>query len=228
MNYKIRKGIPALLLVANFIIVVLSFRSSPFSNILNGHDSSMFMYFGKGMNEGMIPYVDMFDHKGIILFFFQQLGVKLGFGNYSFGVWLIESIFYLVSILFIYKTSMLLTNKKGISSLSILLTTGLILITFDGGNYSEEFALTFISIAFFYITKCVINSEYNQFHLLIIGLTGGLTFFIRSNMIALWIVFCLYFVISDLMHRNFYDLAKKTLYIFIGALLSVYLFWHIL
>lgn len=217
MNYRIRKIIPAILLLTNFIIVILSFRSSPFSKILNGHDSSMFMYFGKGMSEGLIPYVDMFDHKGIILFFIQQLGVTLGFGNYSFGVWIIELLFYLVSVLFIYKTSMLLTNKRIVSCLSILLTTGLILVTFDGGNYSEEFALTFISIAFFYFTECIVSSEYNKFHMINIGITGGLTFFIRSNMIALWIVFCLYFVLTDLIHRKFSALAKKTMYIFVGG-----------
>lgn len=217
----------SILIGINYIIIIFSFRSNPLSNILNGHDSSMFMYFGKGMNHGLIPYNDMFDHKGIVLFWIQQFANFIGQGNDSLGIWIVELIFYALTLLFLFKTAYLLSKNPIISSLSILLLTGPELVAFDSGNYSEEFALTFISLALYLFTKLILRNQTNLIDLLLIGITGGLTFFIRSNMIALWIVFCLYLLIKGLIDKNYNNLVKQIIYIFLGGLvvcLSVLLY----
>ena len=63
---KLQTYIPFILLSINYLTIILSFRSSPFSHLLNDHDSSMFLYFGKAMNAGLTPYINMLDHKGIL------------------------------------------------------------------------------------------------------------------------------------------------------------------
>jgi len=176
------------------------------------------MYFGKAMNNGMTPYIDMFDHKGIVLFWIQQLGNFIGFGNFSTGIWIVEIIFYLVTLTFLFKTCLLITKNVLTSSLTILLLTGSMIISLSGGNYSEEFALTFISIACFYFTRIILNNYQTKSSLIIIGITGGLTFFIRSNMVALWLVFCMYFIIESIINRSFKLFAERFIYIFIGGL----------
>lgn len=189
MKPKLKVAIPIIFLAVNFLFVILSFKSSPFSNVLNEHDSTMFMYFGKAMNNGMTPYVDMFDHKGIVLFWIQQIGVSIGFGNFSTGIWIIEILFYLVTLVFLYKTCMAITENKIASSFSIMLLTGAMVIPFSGGNYSEEFALSFIAVAGYLFTKILVHEKQSKVSLVLIGITGALTFFIRSNMVALWLVF---------------------------------------
>ena len=53
----------------------------------------MFLYFGKGISEGLIPYKDMFDHKGIVLFFIQYIANIVGLGNIFLGIFLVEAVF---------------------------------------------------------------------------------------------------------------------------------------
>lgn len=206
-------------ILLNIIFTISSFKSSPFSKMLNEHDSSMFIYFGKGMKEGLIPYKDMFDHKGIVLFWIQQLGVKLNFGYYFTGIWVMEVIFYVISILFLYKTLNFLSDRKIINSLIILLITPLTITAISYGNYSEEYAFTFISIALFYFVKNFFQRDNSKVTLFIIGVTGALTFFIRPNMIALWVVFCCYLLILRIKNKEYQQLLKQTTFIFLGGLL---------
>lgn len=215
---KLQTYIPFILLSINYLTIILSFRSSPFSHLLNDHDSSMFLYFGKAMNAGLTPYINMFDHKGIVLFWIQQLGTLIGGENYSLGIWIVECIFYLLTLHYLYRTCMLITKNKYTSSLAILLTTGPSLITFSGGNLSEEYALTFISIALYYFTNIILLNNNKSYYLIIIGIMGGLTFFIRPNMIALWVVFCLYFLLNYLINKKYKLLFKTVSSIFIGGI----------
>lgn len=144
---KILKRImPYSLLMVVFIIVIFSFRSNPFSNFLNGHDSSMFLYFGKGMTKGLVPYKDMLDHKGPLLFIIQYFGNLLGNGNDTLGIWLIECSFLLITLIFLYKSCLLYTEDSFVSITSVSFLLPLFILCYDGGNYSEEFALLFMAV----------------------------------------------------------------------------------
>jgi hypothetical protein len=203
----------------HYLIVILSFKSAPFSKLINAHDSSMFMYFGKGMSEGIVPYKEMFDHKGIVLFWIQQLGTIIGLGNYSTGVWIVELIFYFVTIFFIFKSCYILTKNYLATGIAILLLTGPAVVTIQNGNYSEEFALTFISIALYLFIKEYKHDFFSKYRLFFIGITGALTFFIRPNMVALWVVFCLYFLFKGIKNKDHNRLFSQILWIFLGGFL---------
>lgn len=220
-KYKINRFInfiPVSLVILNFITVIFSFRTNPFSHLLNGHDSSMFIYFGRGISDGLIPYNDMFDHKGIFLFIFQYVGILLGFGNHSLGIWILECVFYALSLIFFYKLLMYFTKDRLVSSITIVLFTGIILSSFDFGNYSEEFALPFITIALYLFVRIWLENPTNAWYLFFTGICGGITFFIRPNMIALWIVFCLLLGIKSLLKKDYLVLHKQILYVFIGGM----------
>lgn len=201
--------------ITNYFVVVLSFKSAPYSKLLNSHDSSMFMYFGKGMSKGLVPYNDMFDHKGIALFWIQEIGAFVGGGNVSTGVWILELLFYLITLIFIFKSAYLLTKNYLVAGFSILLNTGLTLCTMTNGNFSEEFALAFISISIYLLIRQ--TQIVNKINLFFIGLFGAIVFFMRANMIALWVVFCIYFMITGLLKRQYKILLKQIFWIFLGG-----------
>lgn len=200
----------------NYLIVILSFKSAPFSHLLNSHDSSMFMYFGSGMKSGLVPYNDMFDHKGIILFLIQELGAFLGGNNVSTGIWILELIFYSITLVFIFKIAYSLTGNTTATGFSIFIYTGLILSTLTNGNFSEEFALLFIVVALDLFIKEMYATSH--FRLFFIGATGGLVFFMRANLVSLWLVFCLYFLFQDLLEKSYQRLANRIGWIFLGGL----------
>ena len=53
------------------------FRLFPGNNRPPAEDSSVFLYIGKRMLEGKLPYRDLFDHKGPILYLIEVLGLRL-------------------------------------------------------------------------------------------------------------------------------------------------------
>lgn len=211
------KCVPSFFLVLFILLVSFSMRANPLSNVPHGHDSSMFLYFGKGISEGLVPYSDMFDHKGPILFLIEYLAVVVGQGNYSLGIWIVEILFLIGVAFYLYKTAILYTSDRVISALSLLLCSGLFILCYEGGNLSEEFALFFISGSLYKFSKIFLLDKDSKLDYILIGIFGGITFFIRANMISLWGVFCLYFLIHDCYKKHFGLLFRRIIFIFTGG-----------
>lgn len=209
-------------LMINYMITVISFRTCPWSRLVDIHDSSMFMYFGWGMNHGMTPYLNMFDHKGIVLFWIQQLGNFVGGGSYFRGVWIIECLSYAIFVWFMYRTLHMVTESRLASSLPFLILTPLTVAVFQGGNLSEEYALPFLAIAiwcFLKIDRALTRDRWR--YLLGIGITGAAVFFTRPNMIALWVIGCGYLLIRGLIQKDYQRLVKQIAGIFLGGIFVV-------
>ena len=64
------------------------------------NDPSTFVIMGKEMVAGKIPYLEIFDHKGLYIFYITALWAFLG----KFGIFLIMSIFITVSLAFLIFT----------------------------------------------------------------------------------------------------------------------------
>lgn len=210
---------PLIFLLVNYILVVISLRTFPLSHLLDGHDSSMFMYFGRAMNHGMVPYVDMFDHKGIVLFLIQQFGNLIGFGSFRSGVWVTEALFYAVFLILMSRSVYLITKQLLSATLPFLFFTPLTMAIFQGGNLSEEFVLPFIAGALLAFITIEQQQHATWWPLVMIGVLGALTFFTRPNMIALWVVGCLYLLAKGLITRQLKVLEKQILGIFLGGAL---------
>ena len=65
------------------------FRLFPGNNRPPAEDSSVFLYIGKRMLEGKLPYRDLFDHKGPILYLIEVSGLRLS-PHSTNGVWVLE------------------------------------------------------------------------------------------------------------------------------------------
>lgn len=218
---KIEKTIPYLLLILMFLIIIFSFRASPFSKVLSEHDSSMFLYFGRGISDGMIPYKDMLDHKGPVLFMIQYLAFLVGLGNIHLGIWIVECFFLAGTIIFLYKNNYIYTEDKKISALSLLFLTPFFVLCYEGGNLSEEYALFFISFSLYIFSKSISKNNVSNINYISVGFFGALTFFIRMNMISVWVVYCLFLVYINVKDGCFGELSRQFKYIFLGGIVSV-------
>lgn len=211
-----------------FAIVLLTFQSNPFSKIMPYHDSSMFMYFGKGIQQGFIPYVNMLDHKGPILFFINFIASIISPIFFHHGLFVIETCFLLVSFCYLYKISKIIVNNDYVFICSLFFICPLIITTFGYGNYSEEYAFTFIIITLYLVTKLFyLNEQLTKTNYFMIGFLGALTFFIRPNMIMLWVTLCVALVLVGLYSKEFKKLFEQAIYIFFGgisvtAIISIY------
>lgn len=185
-----RAGIAAFLSITFGLLFLTS--NSPLYRTYGG-DSAIFVTLGRALLSGKVPYVDIFDHKGPMIFFinaFPQL-----FSRTVTAVWVQEVVLLFFSLLLIAR----MTGRMGLrfalpAQLVYLAFFGLLI---DGGNYTEEYCNFFTLLG---LSTCVDytfakRDSASWVHGLVLGLSFSLCFMTRVNnalgVSALTVVFAL-------------------------------------
>lgn len=154
------------LLLALAGMFVFSCSTSPLYPDYFGYDSAIFSLLGKGLTQGKELYVDLFDHKGPIIFFINALGHILGGRN---GIFFIQCVSVTVTVSFLFFTGKLLHSEKKYSSYVELIFLfvsffAVFFYTFQKGNLTEEYSLPFISGCCYMFVKYVTGIKEKQEH----------------------------------------------------------------
>ncbi len=202
-----------------FVVVVflslVGLNSSPLNKGITQNDSAVFQIMGKGMIEGQVIYKDLFDHKGPIMYLINAIAYLI---SPQIGLFIVEILFIYIGAVFIFKTSKMFINKE-ISLIMSLLYLMLIFVTISGGNFTEEYAMTFTSMALYCIIKIIYMNEYeNKILWGVIGATFALNFFIKPTYIAVWMVFGVIQFIYSIKEKKIKELLKYVFYMIIGIL----------
>lgn len=170
----------AFLLISAGFLILFSFSTSPLY-LNEGMDSAVFKTMGQAILQGKIPYADIFDHKGPLLYFINALGQKMIPGRV--GILLLQTLSLGVSLFFLYKTARLMTSRIG-----SFIAVGAVLILFIGlitdGNLSEEWMLPFLSLSFFLSVRHLIvgfDSRLPGRDAFFLGFCFGAIFLLRPN-----------------------------------------------
>ncbi|HEU6890014.1 TPA: hypothetical protein VV497_002107, partial [Streptococcus pneumoniae] len=120
-------------------------------------DASIFEYFGYAMSHGQRMYLDLFDHKGPVIFLINYLG-------YSIGASLGIKILYLVSLIVFfyigYYISRLFTGIR--NSCVVLVITFIIFESFfEGGWGLEGYILPFLTYSLYIFLKYFLEDKIN-------------------------------------------------------------------
>ena len=110
-------------------------------------DSAAFIYIGKQMITGKMPYLDCFDHKGPLLYLIQLAGLAIGKGSTN-GLWAVEVLNMAFTLLLMTKFCFLASKRR--SSVWLALLIAFVVCgwrIYEGGNFTEEYALPWISLA---------------------------------------------------------------------------------
>ena len=78
-------------LLVSFIILMFTSKNSflyPFNDWV---DANAFFTMGKSMFQGVVPYKDLFEQKGLILYFIYGIGSLISFKSFI-GVFILEVI----------------------------------------------------------------------------------------------------------------------------------------
>lgn len=136
-------------ILAGFIIILLfSVSVSPILGEM-GEDSPLFMLLGKLILHGERLYVDVFDHKGPIIFWINAVGMLL---PDTWGIFLIESFFLGLTLAFTYKISALfIVNRLRI--VPIICYIFFFVFTMRDGNSINEYANLPLTAALYYQMK---------------------------------------------------------------------------
>ncbi len=180
---------------------------------LPDYDSSVFKSIGYFMNHGLMPYKDLFDHKGPIIYLINYFGQFI-----SNGIWLFEIAFMFITILFLYKSARIYCNKI-YSLIATIVVSSVIPFYFSGGNLTEEYALPFITVSLFIFLDYFKNEKINIIRLIICGMCFGCVFLLRVNMISLWFVFSLSVLVKCIKEKKYNDILKFIIWFLLGALI---------
>lgn len=197
------------------LITSLVLASNPFSEVLPGNDSSMFMYFGYAMDKGKIMYTEIFDHKGPIIFILNYFGQLLSTTSFS-GIYIFEFLSFLFFFIFTYWLSRLWLDDF---TAFIPLVVEAIALSFflAGGNLTEEYALPFIAYGLYVMAKFYKNEKkIISYEIILVAMSFSIVFLLRANMISLWIIACLMIFLEFILAKRYKELLKVITLFIIG------------
>lgn len=176
-------------------------------------DSSVFRNVAEVILNGGMPYKNIFDHKGPLLYIFNVFGQLI---NYKNGIWIIELISIFVALLYTFKSFNLFCKTKN-SYLGTILISTILVQYLNGGNLTEEYAFPFIAISLFIFLDYLKNKNISKIRVIISGASFAAVCLIRINMIPVWIVFSIGILSNLIKEKNY----KTILNFFISFVIGI-------
>ena len=220
------KTIGMLLVTLGAMLLCCAYTSPLYPNY-NNSDSPIFILIGKGIVEGKLCYVDLFDHKGPVMFFLEALGWAI---DGRTGIWILECAAMIASEFAIIGICRELKAKP---LLPIVSSAMVLFYTFCHGNLTEDYALPLIYGSLYFAVKYFSSGHekhpvrYAYFY----GICIGLIAFVRINN-ALIIFSLILGIMIDLIRKRqiknlFANLAAGVLGIVtIAVPVCVYFYLH--
>lgn len=222
---KIRFLLNTISLIGLLILNYILFYPAVNKSITPGRDSGVFLYIAQQIREGQIPYLQLWDHKPPLIYYIDILGLSLGKGQ-IWGVNIVELLFISLSIIFAF---ILLRKVFGLipSILSIIILQLMYYRVLEGGNLTEEYGVLFqfLIILLFYLTV----KTKKLFLYFIIGVFGGLLFFLKQNLIGGFITVVIFLLYYRLFKNNCLYFLKKINLLIGGCLLvavSMFIYFY--
>lgn len=203
-----------------FLIMFFCTRSSPLY-VFNGWvDANAYFTMGKGLVNGLVPYRDLFDHKGPLLFLIYAVGYLIDHDGF-FGIYLIQSLFMFVILTFVYKTILLFTSQKTPAFLLTLLSGAFFLQAscyVDGGGSPDEFTLVFESISLYFFCKYFLSGEkaHRPWVMFLHGAMAACVLLLKFNLVLFWVGFGGVIFIKLLMQKQFKNFFQNLLFLIFG------------
>ncbi len=215
-----------LCLLIAFLFITIASQNSFLYPLNDWVDGNCFFTIGRGMLHGMVPYRDLFDQKGPLLYFIYMLGALFTEKN-MLGVYFLEVISFSIFLYFAYRTCRLFLEEKMSGFLLPILSMMIVTLpAFTHGGSAEEFCLPFLMGSLYSLLKFWKGKEEIPSYrmLLLNGLSAGCVFFIKYTMLGFWfaLMMCFFFLMIG---KREYKRAILSCLVFLGGMLLTLLPW---
>lgn len=222
---KNKKIIIFCLIISLFILLIAS-KSSPLYPFNDWCDTNAFFTMGKGLFNGKVPFKDLFEQKGPLLYLIYGIGYLISNTTF-FGVFILEVISSTIFLYISHKIINLYLEEK--YSYLILPLFALFLYTapsFTHGSSCEEFCLPFIMYSLYELLKYTKTKQITNKKIYIVGIMAGLIFTTKYTALGINFAFMLYLFVSLLKEKN-YKKAFQAPFIYIAGMLTPIIPWII-
>ncbi|WP_163264490.1 glycosyltransferase family 39 protein [Dysgonomonas sp. 216] len=217
------KIIILLLLVFSVFFLFLNSKNSPLYLFNEWCDPNIYFSIGKGMINGLIPYKDLFDHKGPFIFLIYAIAYLIS-PNSFLGVYIIECITLFISLIFVYKIARLYLNDTFSFATALIYTVFLFTKSHYGGS-AEEFISVSIIVSFYYFILYFRDNDLpdkkyrNQ--MFIHGLMFGLAFLSKLSICVFWVPLLLVIGINLLFKKEYIKALIYSLIFLLGFIVFI-------
>ena len=223
MNAKQRRlgavfaSIVAVVILAMALLISLQSSNHPWRVEATATDSSVFIYIGREILRGRMPYRDTFDHKGPLIYLINVLALLIPGRN---GLWILELASLAVSFALMYRAARLRCGRLA-ALIALALAVGPLHIYYSRGNFTETFALPFIALGLYIFLDYFERDRVTRLRLAACGFALGAVCLLRINMAALWIVMCLGVIARCAARKSWSELGRFVLWFTAGLAAAV-------
>lgn len=168
-----------LLALSSAVITVFSVYTTPISPYY-GNDSAFFLLMGKGVTQGKIPYLDLYDQKGPMIFYVNALGYLLT-GN-RYGIFLMQIVNLTAAYLIVYRLARFWLRSG--ASLAVVAAYLFVYVgTVQDGNMTEEWSQLFLLLPMYlslrFLKSGASVSEHPKWYSFVYGVCFGVLLMFR-------------------------------------------------
>lgn len=183
---KLRRYENIFIILTGLLTMLICSKSSPLYPINDWVDANCYMTVGRAMTEGKMPYRDLFEHKGPLLYILHAVGALIS-DNSFFGIFLFETA---ACIWFLRLCCGLMRRFTGNAALWSVPLFAMIIYSsqaFCHGDSAEEFCLPIILCSFMLglesVNKGNALSDKNAF---LLGILSGIVLWIKFNLLGFY------------------------------------------
>ncbi|MGN0590708.1 ArnT family glycosyltransferase [Ruminococcus sp.] len=212
-------------LLLSFILITTCSMASPLFPLHTGVDQNCFLTVGKAMLSGKVPYRDLYEQKGPLLYGLHALAALVD-SNGFFGVYLLEILNLTWTLwLFSRMASLFLPDRLEMPAAAL---SGLVTVTaycFSRGDNAEEFCLPLVLYGLYAMLRCTEAGSLpaGGVHMLC-GIFAGMILWIKFTMLGFYIVWVLFFFVQTIRQRKYRQAIGQCL-LFLGGMLLTALPW---
>ncbi|KRN30173.1 teichoic acid polysaccharide glycosyl transferase [Lactobacillus selangorensis] len=201
-------------------LLLFTSESSPLYWLNSWVDANAYFTVGKGAAHGLVPYRDLFEQKGPLLYFLHTLAYWVSHRTF-FGVYLAEAISLGVTLWLAQRTLRLFMRPLWADCLTFLMPVFLMWMPyFREGDSAEEFAFPFIMSLLYVLFWAGHTQQWPIRRMLVLeGISFAAVIWIKYSLVGSWIGFYLVLGCAMLFKREWLQLGKTILDSLAGMLI---------
>jgi len=150
-------------------------------------DANCYFTVGKGMMHGLVPYRDLMEQKGVLLYFLHGLAYLVSHTTFI-GVYILEVIAGTAFLYYAAKTAVLFVDMRwGYVLASVLAALVYASVSFAHGDSAEEYCLPLLLFGFYALMRFFKDREdLSRKMIIVCGVLAGCVLWIKYTMLGFW------------------------------------------
>lgn len=215
---RIEKPQMLLILATAVVTITICSKSSPLYPFNDWVDANCFLTVGKSMLHGLVPYRDLFEQKGPLLYMLHALAAMVSETSFL-GVYFLEIIACAVFLFYAFKIMRLYCSSASILLVPVLSALVYSASSFCHGDSAEELCLPFFAFAIYVGMKGLRRKQSpSPLECLAIGITLACVLWIKFSMLGFYIGWICVPAFLLIKHRKVKKLFQMLLLIAAGVL----------